>query len=434
MLHLAEHVHTLNAIWRNPHASRATLDEFRNRKLRRLAAHAHKNVTHYRQLFDSARIRTGDVQNVQHLERLPLTSKDDLRLRPLQEILSAGTDPATLVTHMTSGSSGKPFTVHRSRLEERLINLFRLRALGQAGRRVSDRIARIGEVPLGGHRRGRADRLRRALKIYRDYHIDCFQSAESIAAELEALNPDMINGYPSALGYVASRRELLARVHPRLVVTGGELLSAPVRGEIERAFGVSPIDFYGAHEFNLIAWECPAQGVYHVCDDNVIVELLREGKPAAEGETGEVVVTGLHTYTMPFIRYRTGDIATRGSDSCACGQPYSTLLEIQGRVVDYFRFAGNRRIHPYEITGPLIESESEWVFQHQIVQESEDAVRLKVAPRRQPGPHEMDRLQKLGRDKLGPQVRFTVELVDSFPLVAGRKFSPYPNADYDGSH
>jgi len=121
-------------------------------------------------------------------------------------------------------------------------------------------------------------------------------------------------------------------------------------------------------------------GRVSICDDNVIVEILREGQPVAEGETGEVVVTGLHTYSMPFIRYRTGDIATRGSNSCACGQPFSTLLDIQGRAVEYFRFAGDRRGRPYEITGPLIESESEWVFQHQIIQESRDSVRLKITP------------------------------------------------------
>lgn len=425
---VSEHLHTLYKMWRHPLPSRPELIVFQNQKLRRLVAHAYANVTHYRELFDDASIEPKDIQTVENLHLIPLTSKDDLRTRPLEETLGRGVDPSKLVALKTSGSSGKPFTIRRSPLEEHLINMFRIRARHRAGVRVSDRIARIREMPLGGRKRGLLGRFRQALGIYREYDINCFQPAEDINRELERLRPDVINAYPSSLGYVAASPTVipLSRIQPRLIITGGELLSPVARNIIKQGFGAPLFDFYGAHEFNLLGWECPKGGVYHICDDNVILEVLREdGSPADIGETGEVVATGLHSYTMPFIRYRTGDIATKGDDSCRCGQPFSTLISIQGRTVDYFCLPGNRCVHPYEISGPLIERESEWISQHQMIQEAEDTVTLRIAPVRHPQPEELNRLKNLGDQKLGPQVKFTIELVESFPLQPGKKFNPY---------
>jgi hypothetical protein len=128
------------------------------------------------------------------------------------------------------------------------------------------------------------------------------------------------------------------RIRPRLIFCGGEVLDAATRCTIEDAFSAPLVDFYGAHEFNLLAWQCPNGSVYHVCDDNVLVEIVGEdGRAVRPGEIGEVVATSLHSYTMPFVRYRTGDLAIHGAESCGCGQPFSTLREIQGRGVDYLR-------------------------------------------------------------------------------------------------
>jgi phenylacetate-coenzyme A ligase PaaK-like adenylate-forming protein len=70
----------------------------------------------------------------------------------------------------------------------------------------------------------------------------------------------------------------------------------------------------------------------HTCDEAALVEVVHDGRPAADGEQGDVVATALHSYAMPFIRYRLGDIVTRGEQSCACGLPFATIGTIQGRM------------------------------------------------------------------------------------------------------
>ncbi len=422
-----EHPHTFWCLWRHPTASRDELIEFQDKKLRKLIAHAYTNVTHYRELFHRAGLKPEEIQSVKDLRLIPVTSKDDLRMRPFAEVLAKDANPCKLVSLKTSGSSGKPFTVRRSQFEEHLLNMFRIRARAQIGVRIFDRIAQVIEPPLGGRKQGLPGRLRQALGFYRNYQVNGLQGSEKIIRELEDLKPDVIIGYPSSLGLAAFfiAGTPVPGIRPRLIITGGEVLHPGMRGCIEKAFCAPVFDMYGAHEFNLLAWECPNKEIYHVCDDNVILEILRDGNPVAVGETGEVVATALHSYIMPFIRYQTGDIATKGPDTCRCGQPFSTLAGIQGRTVDYFRLSGNRHVHPYEITGPLIDHEGDWVFQHQLIEESEQRIILKIAPLRKPQKEKLERLKRLGEERLGPGVEFTIELVEGFKQEPGKKFHPY---------
>ncbi len=168
--------------------------------------------------------------------------------------------------------------------------MFRIRARAQIGVRIFDRIAQVIEPPLGGSKQGLPGRLRQALGFYRNYQVNGLQGSEKIIRELEDLKPDVIIGYPSSLGLAAFfiAGTPVPGIRPRLIITGGEVLHPGMRGCIEKAFCAPVFDMYGAHEFNLLAWECPNKEIYHVCDDNVILEILRDGNPVAVGEMAEI--------------------------------------------------------------------------------------------------------------------------------------------------
>ena len=158
---------------------------------------------------------------------------------------------------------------------------------------------------------------------------------------------------------------------------------------------------YGSHEFPLLGWECGQTGEFHTCDDGLILEVLHEGRPAEPGEQGEVVATNLHAYSMPFIRYRLGDVATRGDQSCACGQPFSTIRSIQGRMIDYFPLPDGRMIHPYQILSSFIGGGDSWIRQYQLLQERRDRIVLRVLPVHIPEPEFLARLEQSVRPLLG---------------------------------
>lgn len=422
---------TLRTLVGYTRADDARRSAFRDGRLRDLVRHAFENVAFHREAFDRTGVHPGAIRGVADLHRLPVTDRGELRARRVREALARGAEPRRLVVRYTSGATGRPFTVLRTQTEDHLLHLFRRRAHRMAGRRRGDRGVIVMEPALEGRRGGALGRLERALGGGRT-SLDCFQPAEWLVREMARLRPDVIGGYPSALARLAGAMEpeRPAGISPRYVWTGGENLDAAQRAAIEAAFGAPVVDFYGAHEFNLVAWECPDTGRYHVCDDNVILEVLGEdGGPVPEGETGHVVVTGLHTWAMPFLRYRLGDLAVRGEARCPCGAPFSVLRGVRGRGVEWLHLPDGRSLHPFQVTDLLTGRGSRWTGQHQLEQEAKDRVVLRLALRREPPPGELDALRAAGREVLGDGVAFRVERVEGFAREASGKFRPYIGLD-----
>ena len=113
----------------------------------------------------------------------------------------------------------------------------------------------------------------------------------------------------------------------------------------------------------------------HTCDDSVFVEVLNGDRSAAPGEEGDVVVTALHSYAMPFIRYRIGDRVLLPASPHSCRIPFGVIGQIQGRSVDYLRFPGNLTLSPYEIMDQLDAIPE--VRRYQVLQDETHAVQVK---------------------------------------------------------
>jgi len=229
---------------------------------------------------------------------------------------------------------------------------------------------------------------------------------------LARLEPDVIEGYPGILAEVGTLWSTLGRRSrsPRLVFPGGELMTPTMRRCITEGLGTRVLDTYGSHEFNMLGWECPESGVMHVCDDNVIVEVLRDGRAARPGESGEVVVTGLHSYASPYIRYALGDVVTVGPQDCSCGLPFSTILNVRGRVMDYCVLPNGRHRHHWELI-PMTFWDMLWHRRYQLVQETKHHFVLRVVLDASPPPADADHLERCIHEKLGSDATFRIDYV-----------------------
>jgi phenylacetate-CoA ligase len=134
------------------------------------------------------------------------------------------------------------------------------------------------------------------------------------------------------------------------------------------------------------------------------------------------VITCLHAYAMPFIRYALGDIAEKGPELCPCGQPFSTIARIHGRADDYFRMPDGRFVHPDEIViQPIVSRENSWIRQYQLVQETETRVIMEIEPMAPPTGEEIAFIEKSAAQALGSGIEFHVHLVDKIPFEPSGK-------------
>jgi phenylacetate-CoA ligase len=112
----------------------------------------------------------------------------------------------------------------------------------------------------------------------------------------------------------------------------GEVLTPEMRELCRDAWAVPVTDVYSAEEVGYIALQCPLHEHYHLLEEGVLVEILDEhDAPCAPGQLGRVVVTSLHNFAMPLIRYELGDYAEPG-EPCSCGRGLPVLHRIAGRV------------------------------------------------------------------------------------------------------
>lgn len=414
---------TLRRLSAHPRRSRAELRAFQDEQLRRLVRHAHAKVPFYRRLFDQHGLDPASIRGVQDLSRIPITSRRDRMAQPLEDLIAEGVDPARLVGGRTSGSTGEPVEIRREPREARMLSLLRLRALRGYGLRAWTRGALLlASAPgrMGGPLRRLARRLRLGV-----LWIPCLQEPAEILAELRRFRPVAIGGLSGVIDRVAQEMSEEDRrlLRPRWVLVGGEVLTEAMRSRIGEAFGARVLDMYGSWEFDLLAWECEETGEYHVCDDGLLLEVEGDSGPAPAGEKGEVIGTGLHSFAMPFIRYRTGDLVVRGAEACACGRPFSTIRSIEGRVVDYFPLPDGRRLHPYEILRPLV-IDFDWLRRHHLLQESLDRIVLRAEAKRPPTEQELASLRAKVRPLLGEGVAFDVEIVDEIRPEPSGKYRP----------
>ena len=424
---------------RTPRGDPEKLRRFRDRRVRELVRHAYDNVPYYRRLFDEHGVRPGEIEGVADLPRIPITTRKVLQETPLAERVSRGIDPDKLVTRRTGGSSGRRMIIMRTWLEERLLGLFRVRAQHDVGERITDR--RVIVHHPGARVQGdnlALWHLMQRVGLYRKHSLSCKDDPEDALRFLRSYRPHVIGGYSSSIARIATAASEEDRrvIRPRVVTVGAEVLTPLMRRQIEHAFGAPVFDFYGAHEFNLLAWQCRSTGNLHVCDDGMVLEVLSGDRAAEIGEQGEVVGTNLHAFASPFLRYRLGDIVTRGPGPCPCGAPFGTIREVQGRTIDMFHLPDGRVLHPYTISRRL-RGHLEWALARQGIQESVDHVRLRFVPARDPSPEELDAIRSILADVLGPEVRTTVELVPDLRPEPNGKFRPWMSrvhSEYDNTH
>ena len=397
---------------------------FQNLSLQRLVNYSYNNIPYYHKMFDEHQIDPNKIRCADDLTEVPITTREVIQKLDPEDLVPRGLDLSSVIEAKTSGSSGKPVIIRRTWKEQILLHAYLIRANRYLGLRRKDYLVGIGLVrtPHPQEKKSFGDTIRK-LGIFRSTRLDAGLDPNEILAQLRMIKPDVITGYPSILSQISSLinesdREI---IRPRFLMSGAEILTPIQRNIIIKNFNAPVYDLYSSVEFHNIAWECRNTGEMHISDDSVIIEVINDGQPVNTGEEGEVVGTALHSYAMPLIRYRIGDIVTRGSDCCACGAPYSTIHKIQGRIGEYIELPGGRIVHAAILDQSLHDDPPDWIGQYQFVQDRIDLIILKVVPTHPPTSELLARIIGSMSKVLGPGVKVEVSLENTIPVQRGSK-------------
>lgn len=411
-------------LWRRRQGAEAIRD-FQNSRLQQLVHHAFTRVPFYREQLAELSFSLESFRGLEDLRGIPETPKAALATRDHAELLSDGFSAGRLLLHCTSGSSGRPLRVCRSWHEERMLELLRLTALSYYGWNPSFKRATL--TSMGTRHGNLPQQLLSRIGYFRVDRFDCFAPCQEQIAALADCEPDILGGYPESVAALSRAYIDIddKRINPKFLTVGGGLLTPLARAQIEACFPRAPVyDLYGATEFNLVAWECPSTGLFHTCDDGVILEVLdEEGKPVPEGAPGRLVGTSLHSFAMPLLRFPLGDIVVRGPSLCPCGAPFGTLEKIQGRHSEILTVAGDIEIHPFEILDPLDSLAVHWLQRYRLIQKAPDLLVVELVAEPRPCEQETRELQRLLAAPLDSRTRLEIEYVADMPQEASGKFA-----------
>lgn len=170
----------------------------------------------------------------------------------------------------------------------------------------------------------------------------------------------------------------------RLLILAGEPgASIPeVRQRLEAAWGARVIDHWGMTEVGSLGVECLENpGGFHLLADDCIPEVIdpATGRQAAPGAEGELVITNLGRLGFPAIRYRTGDRVAFDPQPCPCGRPWPRLKGgVLGRTDDLLFIRGNN-VYPAMIEAVVRRFPEVAEFQ-MVAQGAELTLRLEPRP------------------------------------------------------
>jgi phenylacetate-CoA ligase len=249
---------------------------------------------------------------------------------------------------------------------------------------------------------------------------------EKFVALVRKHNPVLVDGYAESLNFLATyvKSGQNPGFSPKAIMSSAQALPENTREVIERGFQTRVFDKYGSREFSGIAYECTEHQDHHIVDECYIVELLVDGRPAAPGEVGEIVITDLFNRATPMIRYRIGDLAVAVDESvpCACGRSHSRLGQIEGRTQAIVHCANGAWLPGTFFAHFFKDHEADIRF-FQIVQSAKGSFVLKVVKNDKFSQESMNKILKSLREYIG-DTTVTVEYVDEIPLVRTGKRSP----------
>ena len=384
-------------------------------KLRPLLAHAGGQVPYYRDLFRQTGFDPARINSVDDLKALPSLSRRTVQAQG-DRLLADNMRRPGLARTYTGGSTGAPMALWYDRAFNRHFEASAWVSDFVAGRRIGSRTAYLWSAPRDVVAdRGWRGQARRWLRNEAIFDASAATEADLLGYHraMQAWPPEVLVGYAHTLAAFArllEKRGLKPHYPRKSLITSGEVLHPGMRADLERVFPAAVFNRYGSREAGLLAYECERHTGLHLNLPNILVECVG---PDPYHLPADVLVTELHNYAMPLIRYEMNDRALLAEGDCACGRSAPRLSQIVGRTGATFVSRTGRMVEANYLFPAARRVPG--VVEFQLRQDAIGQVRVLAVPGPGCTPEGFEPLRAEVAKTFGPDTELLVEFVEHIP-------------------
>ncbi len=397
-------------------------------RLKFLLIHAYENTDFYKKRFDESGFNPYTFRHTDELAALPILTKDQIR-ENLPALVARNFRKDQIHISETGGTSGVKMRFYRDNAclakKEAAINRF--------GKWTGWGIGEYMGLVWPAHQDFMSShRLKARIKNEFYKRLVIFPAAliddrmcEDYMRKLMRKKPTMILAFSSPIHELARYVEKsgLAGIGLKGIISTGEPLYDHQRDLVSRAFGCKVFDSYRSREVGPMAQECEFHNGMHINAEHLHIELHNKKQITGSSESmGEVIVTDLLNYGMPFIRYNMSDMAVMSDRSCPCGRGLPMIDKVMGRALDVFVTPDGKLVSTIALVMYLVNGAPGLIGQMQILQDAVDHLTFRMTRDPLPAKEVMDHQKKIVAKIFGDRMRITYDFVDKIPKEPSGKY------------
>lgn len=393
--------------------------------LGRLVQHAYAHTRYYRELFDSCGLDPRDIAGVEDLRHLPKLTKTIIEER-FADLTADNLSGRDYHASYTGGTRGKKTRFLRDNDCRAKRIALQWRSDAWAGWRLHDKVAYIWPAfqDISHHDEFKQYLVEEFLRRTKIYYAGALSevNAMGIYESLVRYRPKFVRCFPTAAAYLARCLHQAGRTVPGVtaVVSTGEPITPNQQDEIAAVFEAPVFNLYASRENGTIAAECECHDALHVAVDSVVVQVEADATYSDDMNEGNLLVTDLHNYAMPMIRYEIGDFGRLLDGGCACPLRFPLMRNVVGRLADGFWDAEQNYVSPLAL-GNLMEASADRRIKAQLIQEPNYDIVVRVSRRSKPDRETIECICNRIRAVFGDRLAVRWELVeDILPEASGK--------------
>lgn len=357
------------------------------------------------------------------LSAWPVVTKADLK-NGGDKYMSSCFDKAQLIPMTTSGSTGTPFTSWQDIGKKKHVNAEVLFYNGQVGYKIGRRIIYFRSI-VNEVAKSPLQQFMQNIKL-----LDCCSlSDDTIRENLKAIRRLSAHGGAMIMGY-ASTLDAFARYFEKYgdseargcriygIVSGSEMLKDSTREALSRAYNCKVVSRYANEENGFLGQDGLENNVFLHNRAHYYIEILKfdSDEPVETGETGRIVITDLYNYSMPMVRYDTGDVG-QWQIIEVNGVKRKAIGHFGGRRVDIIYDRKGNIISPHAITNYMWKYNTV-IDQFQFIQTDKTEYLLKINSKE---PCNEGQIVCGLQEIVGEDAQISIEFCDEIPVLASGK-------------